>query len=128
MGRAPREENSNLLQYFGPGESYGLRSLGGLFFPLCVCAQLCPTLCDPMDCSPSGSSVHGISQMKILESGSPFPPLGDLPEPGIKPASPALAGRFFTIEPWMKAFTFCVSIVSFWFVVTMRFFYGNLYV
>ena len=30
-------------------------------------AQSCPTLCDPMDCSPPGSSVHGISQAWILE-------------------------------------------------------------
>ena len=29
--------------------------------------QSCPTLCDPMDCSPSGSSVHGIFQARILE-------------------------------------------------------------
>ena len=27
---------------------------------VCVCVQLCPTFCDPMDCSPLGSSVHGI--------------------------------------------------------------------
>ena len=33
----------------------------------CVCAQSCPTLCDPMDCSPPGSSVHGISQARILK-------------------------------------------------------------
>ena len=32
-------------------------------------------------------------------NGLPFPPQGDLPDPGIKPASPALAGRFFTAEP-----------------------------
>ena len=32
-----------------------------------VSAQLCPTRCDPMDCSPPGSSVHVISQAKILE-------------------------------------------------------------
>ena len=30
-------------------------------------AQLCPTLCDPMDCSPPGSSVHGILQVRILK-------------------------------------------------------------
>ena len=30
-------------------------------------AQLCPTLCDPMDCSLSGFSVHGILQERILE-------------------------------------------------------------
>jgi len=38
--------------------------------PACCCClvtQWCPTLCDPMDCSPSGSSVHGISQARILE-------------------------------------------------------------
>ena len=29
--------------------------------------QLCPTLCDPMDCSPPDSSVHGILQARILE-------------------------------------------------------------
>ena len=33
----------------------------------CLVAQLCPTLLDPMDCSPPGSSVHGISQTRALE-------------------------------------------------------------
>ena len=36
----------------------------------CVCAkfhQSCPALCNPMDCSPPGSSVHGILQVRILE-------------------------------------------------------------
>ena len=32
-------------------------------------------------------------------SGVPFPPPGNLPNPGIKPTSPALAGEFFTTEP-----------------------------
>ena len=32
-------------------------------------------------------------------SGLPFPSPGDLPDPGIKPVSPALSGRFFTAEP-----------------------------
>ena len=35
-------------------------------FP-CLVAQSCPTLCDPMDCSPPGSSVRGILQARILE-------------------------------------------------------------
>ena len=30
-------------------------------------AQLCPTLSDPMDCSPQGSSIHGIFQARVLE-------------------------------------------------------------
>ena len=33
----------------------------------CLVTQSCPTLCDPMDCSPPGSSVHGTSQAGILE-------------------------------------------------------------
>ena len=33
-------------------------------------AQSCPTLSDPMDCSPSGNSVHGIFQARVLESGA----------------------------------------------------------
>ena len=31
-----------------------------------MCAQSCPTLCDPTDCSPPGSSVHGVFQARIL--------------------------------------------------------------
>ena len=34
---------------------------------LCSVTQSCPILCDPMDCSPSGYSVHGILQARILE-------------------------------------------------------------
>ena len=33
-------------------------------------AQSCPTLCDPMDCGPPGSSVHGIFQARVLEWGA----------------------------------------------------------
>ena len=47
-------------------------------------AQLCLTLCDPMD-----YMVHGILQARILEWVA-FPFSGDLPNPGIKPGSPAL--------------------------------------
>ena len=34
---------------------------------MCMCTQLCPTLCNPMDCSPPCSSVRGILQARILE-------------------------------------------------------------
>ena len=34
---------------------------------MCLVTQLCLTLCDPMDCSLPGSSVHGILQARILE-------------------------------------------------------------
>ena len=33
-------------------------------------SQSCPTLCDPMDCSPPGSSIHGIFQARVLEWGA----------------------------------------------------------
>ena len=53
----------------------------------CVHAQLRPTLCDPMDCSPPGSSVHGISEAGILEWVAIFFYSGELPELGFKPTS-----------------------------------------
>ena len=52
-------------------------------------AQSCLIVCDPMDCSPPGSSVPGISQASVL-SGLPFPSPGDLPDPGTELGSPAL--------------------------------------
>ena len=56
-----------------------------LLVDVCAVIQSCLTLCNPMDCSPPGSSVHGISQARILEQvGLPFPSPGDLPNPGIE--------------------------------------------
>ena len=46
--------------------------------------------CDPRDCSPPGSSVHGILSSQQYWSGLPFPSPGDLPDPGTEPRSPAL--------------------------------------
>ena len=54
-------------------------------------AQLCLTLCDHMDCSPPGSSVHGILQARILEWVATLFSRGtSQPDPGIEPWSPAL--------------------------------------
>ena len=50
--------------------------------------QSYPTLCNPMDCSPPGSSAHGMLQARMLE-WLPWPPPGDRPHPWIEPASPA---------------------------------------
>ena len=69
--------------------------------------QLCPTLCDPRDCSLPGSSVHGFSRQEYW-SGLPFPPSEDLPDPGTEPVSPvapALAGGFFTTRATGEADT-----------------------
>ena len=66
--------------------------------------QPCPTLCNPMDCSLPGSSVHEILQARTLEWVT-LPSSGDLPDPGIDPVSltsPALAGRFPTSSATLK--------------------------
>ena len=70
---------------------------GMVMWHVYMCVQLCLTLCDPMDCSPPGSSVSGIFRQEYW-SGLPPPSPGNLPYPGIKPVSltsSALAGRFF---------------------------------
>ena len=64
-------------------------------------AQSCSTLCDPMDCSPSGSSTHGTLQARILEW---VPSPGDLPDPGIEPWSHALQADSLPSEPPGKSF------------------------
>ena len=83
------------------------------FQHMCVCGvcvgvcvhvptQLYPTLCDPMKCGQPGSSLSMGFPRQEYWSGLPFPTPGELSNPGIKPASPAsptVAGRFFTSEP-----------------------------
>ena len=70
-----------------------------------ACMHVCPkshsSLCDPMDCSPPVSSVHGISQTSTLEWVAIPCCRVDLPNPGIEPESCALlAGGFFiTVQP-----------------------------
>ena len=72
---------------------------------LCPCSRSvdrsCLTPCNPLDCSPPGSSVHGILQARILEwVAVSFS--RDIPNSGIElksPVSLALDGGFFTTEP-----------------------------
>ena len=66
-------------------------------------AQSCPTLCDPMDCGLSGSSVHVIFQARVLEWIAISSP-GDLPNPGIKLGSPTLQADALPSEPPGKSF------------------------
>ena len=56
------------------------------------------TLCSPVDCSPPGSSVHGISPARILEWVAISPPW-DLPNPGIESGSLALQADSLPSEP-----------------------------
>ena len=87
-----------------------------LFPSLCVCVcvcvlvtQSCLTLCNPMDCSPPGSSVYRVFQARILE-GVAMLSSGDLPNPGIEPeclVSPALAGKFLPLGHLGSPFLSC---------------------
>ena len=61
-------------------------------------AQLCLTLCNPMDCSWPGSPVHGVLQARMLEWVA-IPFSGDLPNPGVEPGSPALQADPLPSEP-----------------------------
>ena len=59
-----------------------------------LATQSCPTLCDPMDCSPPGSSIHGLLQTRILEwAATPSSRGSSRPRDGAW----GTAGRFFTI-------------------------------
>ena len=74
-------------------------ALAGGFFTTAAAAakslQSCLTFCDPTDCSLQAPLSMEFSRQEYW-SGLPFPSPEDLPDPGIKPGSPALQG-FFTI-------------------------------
>ena len=99
VGKTPAEE---ARCPYGASALDGYGRLGRYVYT-CVCSatQLYLTLCIPMDCSPSGSSVHEIPRQEYW-SGLPFPPPWDISDPGIEPvslASAAVASEFFTLVP-----------------------------
>ena len=63
---------------------------------LCVVALSCPTLCNCMDCSPPGSSVHGILQARILEWVA-MPSSRESSQVRDRTQVSGIAGRFFTV-------------------------------
>ena len=67
---------------------------------LVLVAQSCPTLCDPTDYSPPGSSVHGVLQARTLLCSCRLPCLSpeDLSDPGIEPRPPALQADSLSFE------------------------------
>ena len=73
--------------------------------------QLCPALCDTMDYDLPGSSVLEFSRQEYWIR-LPFPSLGDLPDPGIEPRSPALQANSLLSEPPGKpSLTFNIILV-----------------
>ena len=95
LGKDLRDPLDQLLLQMRKPRPSKYRSFGQGF--VCV-SQSSPTLCDHMDCSPPGSSVHGSLQARILEWLSFLPP-GDLSDPGMKPGSPALQADSLPSEP-----------------------------
>ena len=74
--------------------------------------QLCPTLCNPLDCIAHQAPLSTELFRQGYWSGLPFPPPGYLPDPGIESTSlvsPSLAGRFFTTV--LSGKPSCVSIL-----------------
>ena len=71
---------------------------------VCVSHSLWPNLCDPMDDSPPGSSVHMEFSRQEYWSGYPFPSPGDLPETGIEPRSSALQADSLLTKPPEKQY------------------------
>ena len=82
----------------------------------CLVTKLCLTHCNPMDCSPPSSTVHGISQARILEWGA-IPSPGDLPDPETKPGSPAWQADSYPWVTWegpqIKRYIFHWGVVVF---------------
>ena len=64
----------------------------------CLVTKLCPTLFNPKDCSPPGSTVHGILQARTLQWVA-ISFSRDLPNPGIKSGSLALKADSLLSEP-----------------------------
>ena len=71
-------------------------TLAGLVIMTVLVAQLCMTLCEPMNCSPSGSSVHGILKTKMLEWVA-IPFSSGSSQPRDQTWVSCIAGSFFTI-------------------------------
>ena len=70
---------------------------------LSLCAQWlqsCPTLCYPMDCSSSGSSIYGIFPARTLERVAIPSPPRDLLYPGMEPMSPSLQTDSLLLSYW----------------------------
>ena len=73
--------------------------------------QLCPTLCDPMDCSLSGSSIHGIFQARVLEwIAISFS--GGSSQPRNRTRVSHIAGRCFTIWATREVSTVAKAVVN----------------
>ena len=114
----PHKQQSTSLPrpWNSPGKNTGV---GCHFLLQCIkvkseteVAQSCPTLRDPMDCTPPGSSIHGIFHATVLEWGAIAFSSGYIPDPGIEPASPALkADSLLSVPPGKPLFTHKIQFI-----------------
>ena len=91
----------------GEGAEYlwQVSSISYYYQCVCVCVCVCPHVCSvvsdsvtPWTAAHQASLSMGFSRQEYW-SGQPFLPPGHLPNPGMEPVSPVLAGGFFTTEP-----------------------------
>ena len=92
----------------------GTQSLRPWATSVCLVAQSCPTLCNPMDCSLPVFSIHGDSPGKNYWSGWPCPPPRAFTNPMIEPRSPTLQAESLPSEPPGKSLnTFNLYLIYF---------------
>ena len=85
MGQSPHQDVSSVLLITVEKRCLRAKSL-----------QSCPTLCDPMDCHPPGSSVHGILQTRKLEWVA-MPSSRGSSQPRDQTQVSRITGSFFTV-------------------------------
>ena len=95
---------------------------------VCLCIQSCPTLWDPMNYSPPGSSVHGILQARILEKAV-MPSNRWSSQPRDQTQVSPIAGRFLIIWATRQALPTCRKVLNsltwdIWFSLTLMFWYS----
>ena len=93
-----QSEVTTALAFRPSQQGRGWLTLGKKVKVKVVVTQLCPTLCDSVDCNPPGSCPRD-SPGKNIGPGCHYPSVGDLPNPGIEPRSPALQADSLPSEP-----------------------------
>ena len=109
------------------GEFYSYKHCPSLGSTCAKLLQLCPTLCDPVDCSPQAPLRMGFSREEYC-SGLPFPPPEDLPSLGIESESllsPALAGG--SLPPVLPGWTWPDFYAWYVLVILCRPFWKNVF-
>ena len=120
------------MQFYSYFKIFNLQFLGAWIkitndvsvFCVCLVTQSCPTLWDPKDCSPPGSSVHGILQARILEC-IVIPFSRGSSQPSNWTWVSRTAGRFFTIWATREVHLYLKTLLNLLDPVAFYFFFLN---